>query len=110
VKKFLFIVVLLAVAQNWGRIETLFLPTPDFSAIPAGHVVLYTTEWCPYCAKARHFFRARDIPYTEYDIEKSVDAKRQYHHLGGRGVPLILVGDRVIHGYDPKGVLRALAQ
>ena len=34
-------------------------------------VELYTTSWCPWCKKARAFFRSRGIPFVEYDIEKT---------------------------------------
>ncbi|WP_198147347.1 glutaredoxin family protein [Gilvimarinus polysaccharolyticus] len=32
-------------------------------------VVMYAS-WCGYCKKARRYFRANNIPFTEYDIEK----------------------------------------
>ncbi|MBN1473031.1 MAG: glutaredoxin family protein, partial [Syntrophaceae bacterium] len=37
-------------------------------------VILYTTSWCPYCTKARNFFLSRNIPFTEYDVEKDREA------------------------------------
>jgi glutaredoxin len=63
-------------------------------------VVMYATSWCPYCAKARKYFRAHHIPYTEYDIEKDTAAKRRHQELGGGGVPLILVDKERIRGFS----------
>lgn len=54
---------------------------------------MYTTSWCPYCRQAREYFRDNGIPFVEYDIEKDAAARRRYDALGGRGVPVILVGD-----------------
>jgi glutaredoxin len=63
-------------------------------------VVMYSTSWCGYCRKARQFFDANSIAYTELDIEKSSDANYQHKKLGGRGVPLITVNEDVVNGYN----------
>ena len=70
-------------------------------------VVLYATDWCGYCKATRAFFQANDIRYVEYDIEKSSEAYKQHKKLGGRGVPLIVVGEEVIGGYN-EAALRQL--
>lgn len=72
-------------------------------------VSLYATEWCGYCKMTRAFFAANGIRYTEYDIEKSSEALKQHRKLGGNGVPLIVVGDDVIKGWN-EGALRQLLQ
>lgn len=63
-------------------------------------VVLYATTWCGYCAATREFFVANGISYTELDIEKTSAGQEGHRRLGGNGVPLIVVGDEVIHGYN----------
>lgn len=35
-----------------------------------GSILMYGTEWCADCARARHFFKEHNIPYEEHDIEK----------------------------------------
>lgn len=65
-------------------------------------VYLYTTSWCPYCTKARQFLEAANIPYIEQDIEKSTAARRQYERYNGRGVPLIVINQQAIQGFDRK--------
>lgn len=72
-------------------------------------VRLYATDWCGYCKMTRAFFAANGIQYTEYDIEKSSEALKEHHKLGGNGVPLIVVGDEVISGWN-EGALRQLLQ
>ena len=67
---------------------------------PAQPVVMYATSWCPYCAKARAHFARTGTAYTEYDIEKSADARAEFKRLGGRGVPLILVGNEKMAGFN----------
>jgi len=63
-------------------------------------VVMYATSWCPYCQQARNYFRQQGIAYTEYDIERDMDAKRRYQAFGGRGIPVIFVGKRRLNGFS----------
>ena len=63
-------------------------------------VVMYATSWCPYCAKARAYFARTGTPYVEHDIERSAAAKMEFKRLGGRGVPLILVGKDKLSGFN----------
>jgi glutaredoxin len=70
------------------------------AAKAAGPVVMYATSWCPYCAKARAYFANNGIAYMEHDIEKSVAVNAEFRRLGGRGVPLILVGTERISGFS----------
>lgn len=64
-------------------------------------VIMYSTSWCGYCAKARDWFEQHDVQYVEYDVEKSVEGATQYRQLHGRGTPLLVIGDEVIQGYSP---------
>ena len=63
-------------------------------------VIMYSTSWCGYCKKAARHFRRKNIPFKEYDIEKSKSAAKAYRKLNGRGVPLILVGKKRMTGFD----------
>jgi glutaredoxin len=65
-------------------------------------VVMYSTSWCGYCKKAASHFRKNKIPFTEYDIEKSARGARDYKRLKGRGVPIILIGDKRMNGFSAK--------
>lgn len=73
------------------------------TANSSGRVVMYATSWCPYCRKARGYFRDNGIAFTEYDIEKDARARREYDALGARGVPVILVGKKRMNGFSAAG-------
>lgn len=64
---------------------------------------MYATSWCGYCKKARSYFKEKGISYIEYDIEKNERAKRMYDLLGGKGVPVILVGKKRLNGFSVAG-------
>ena len=63
-------------------------------------VVMYSTSWCGYCRKARETFVHNNIAFKELDIEQSATAKAEYDALGGRGVPLILIDDVKVTGFN----------
>jgi len=63
-------------------------------------VVIYTTRRCGYCKKAKAWFSRKGIAYKEYDVENSNKGRRDYKKLGGRGVPIILVGEQRLNGFS----------
>jgi glutaredoxin len=71
-------------------------------------VIMYATDWCPYCRQAREHFARQGIAYREVDIEKSAAGRAEYDRLGGRGVPLILVGSRRMQGFRVESFDRLL--
>lgn len=74
-------------------------------------VVLYTTNWCPYCKKAREYFSSRGIPFTEHDIEGEAGAMERKLGLDGdKRVPTAVIGGKVVRGYAPAKYQAALEQ
>jgi len=75
---------------------------PPGRARPAPAVELYATSWCPWCKKAREFFRSRGIAFTEHDIETEAGAlERKLGVDGDRHVPTAIIGGTVVKGYAP---------
>ena len=68
----------------------------------SNQVVMYSTSWCKYCAKARRYFNKNNIDYTEVNIEQSAEARKEFDEVDGRVVPLILVGKYKITGFNQK--------
>ena len=71
-------------------------------------VVIYTTAWCPYCAKLRASLAASGIPYVEYDVEKSLQGQMGFWTLRARGIPVSAIGPKVVYGYDVARIAFAL--
>ncbi|WP_273825995.1 glutaredoxin family protein [Pseudomonas asplenii] len=109
-KKFLLILLVVVVYQNWGRIERVFHPESVVSeqTRSQARVVLYATEWCGYCKATRRFLDQKDIPFKEFDIEKDAQARKAYQALGGGGIPILDVNGTLIRGYRPDDILAAL--
>ena len=74
-------------------------------------VILYGTSWCPYCVKARDFFRSRGIDFTDYDIEKDKEAALRKKQLDTKGgVPFVIINGRSISGFSASAYERALQE
>lgn len=71
---------------------------------PGNKVDLYTTAWCGACKKAKAWFREKNIPFTEYDVEKDANAALRMRKLGGGGgVPFAVINEDAIEGFNPQG-------
>ena len=75
-------------------------PTPARARF-SGTVEMYETDWCGYCKQARNYMTSRGIPFVAYNIEQDSAAKRRHKELGGRGVPLIIIGTNRMSGFSP---------
>jgi glutaredoxin 3 len=62
--------------------------------------VIYTTEWCGYCTRAKALLDAKKIPYEEISVDGDPAFRAKLLELTGSWtVPQILIGDRPIGGY-----------
>lgn len=109
-KKTVFMVGAVVILLGWGKVHDFLTAPPDFAALHEEDVILYATSWCPNCAQTRKFLRANSIPYFEYDVDKSSEGQRQFKQLHGNGVPVLLIKNTVIRGYDPNAILTAVNQ
>lgn len=73
-------------------------------------VILLSTAWCGYCKKLRSSLHEWGVVFEEIDVETNANGQRAYELLSGRGVPILLVGDRQLHGYSPVRSRELLAE
>ncbi len=83
----------------------------ELAQITPSKVVMFATDWCGYCAAARKIFKEQGVRYTEIDIERDPEgAKFQTDKLRASGVPTIVIGNRLIHGFDEGQILAGLKE
>jgi glutaredoxin 3 len=71
-------------------------------------VVMYTTQWCPYCSRARSLLRRKGVEFTEIDIESGSGLREQMQTRSGRRtVPQIFIGNTHVGGCDDLQALEA---
>jgi glutaredoxin 3 len=65
------------------------------------NVKIYTTPTCGYCHQAKQYLKDRGVPFTEYDISRDRQAANDMVQLTGQmGVPVILVNDQPVVGFN----------
>jgi len=69
-------------------------------------VVMYASDWCGYCARARALLEAKGVAYTEIDVDLVPGARDEMMARGGGStVPQIFIDGQPVGGSDE---LRAL--
>lgn len=71
-------------------------------------VILLGTSWCDYCRQARSHLQAQGVAFADLDIETSRQALAWHRELKAQGVPVILIGDRQLSGFDPSEIDEAI--
>lgn len=64
-------------------------------------VVIYTTDWCPYCKGAKQLLQAKKVDFEEIDVTDDPARRAEMERLSQRRtVPQIFIDGRPIGGYD----------
>ncbi|TCJ16853.1 NrdH-redoxin [Rubrobacter taiwanensis] len=72
-------------------------------------VILFSTSSCPWCRRAKRYFKENRIPFREVNVEKDAEAARDIvRRTGQTGVPVIKIGQRWIVGFDRPAIEREL--
>lgn len=71
-------------------------------------VIMYSTESCPWCHKAREFLKEHNIKFVDKNVgSDSKAAQEMIKKSGQMGVPVIDVNGEIIVGFN-EGRLRSL--
>lgn len=63
-------------------------------------IIMFTTESCPYCKKAKTYLASQGASWCERDIEWSEEDAQLFKELGGKGTPLTIIGSSIIGGFQ----------
>jgi len=71
-------------------------------------VLMYTTSWCPYCARARALLASKGVLMREVDIDVEPSQRAEMiRRSGRRTVPQIFIGEHHVGGSDELHALDA---
>ena len=87
------------VVDNWTE-EIRRAPPPTQAQPGAFAVTLYVTPWCAPCKRARAHLAQKGVDFREVDVEASEENGTEFREFGGKAVPLILVGEQRMRGFD----------
>ena len=94
---------------------------------PAGHhmieqeqkpiVIIYSTDWCGYCTKAKAFMRKNNIKFIEKNPKNPKDFKELLNLAKKLGintnslnvVPIFVIKNKIIIGFNPEEILCQLS-
>lgn len=72
-------------------------------------VVVFTSPGCSWCRKVKNYLQKNRIRFKNIDISKDQQAARDIERkTGQRGVPVTLINNRPVIGFDKKKFDRLL--
>jgi glutaredoxin 3 len=64
-------------------------------------IVMYTTQYCPYCVRAKALLRHKGIEFEEIDVsEDEAVREKMIEESGRRTVPQIFINGSPVGGFD----------
>ena len=64
-------------------------------------VTIYSTPTCHFCKAAKDFFTEKGVEFTNYDVSQDAVKREEMIKMTGQlGVPVIVVGNDVMVGFD----------
>jgi len=65
-------------------------------------VKVYSTPICPWCKVAKAYLKDNDIPFIDVDVSRDRAGLREMVMMTGQhGVPVLLIGEKAMVGWNP---------
>lgn len=72
-------------------------------------VKVYSTPTCPYCVMVKEYLTSKGVTFENIDVAADKAAGEEMIKISGQmGVPVIVVGNEVIAGFDKGAINKAL--
>lgn len=73
------------------------------------NVTIYSTPTCHFCHMAKEFFKENNIAYTEHNVATDLDKRKEMFEKSGQmGVPVIVIDNDLIVGFDRPQIAQML--
>ena len=73
------------------------------------NVTIYSTPSCHFCHMAKDFFKASNVAYTEFNVAGDPEKRKEMIEKSGQmGVPVILIGDEMVIGFNKSKITQLL--
>jgi glutaredoxin 3 len=74
----------------------------------APKILMYSADWCGYCARARRLLDAKGAAYEEIDVDLVPGARQEMQARCGRStIPQIFINGQPVGGADELQALEA---
>ena len=65
------------------------------------HVVVYSSDYCPYCSRAKHLLQSKGVAFEEIKVDGKPQLRAEMTQKARRtSVPQIWIGDTHVGGCD----------
>lgn len=72
-------------------------------------IKVFSSDDCRYCRDLKAYLNRKKVPYEVFDVAKSEDYARESREISGQyGIPVTVIGDEVIVGFDTAKLDKAL--
>ena len=75
------------------------------------NIVVYSTTTWPWCFRAKEYLSKKGVSFTDYNVGADREkAKEMIQKSGQMGVPVIIIGDEIIVGFNQAKIDELLAK
>ncbi len=72
-------------------------------------ITVYSTPSCSYCRLAKDYLRKHNIPFTDYNVASDrAKADEMVRKSGQMGVPVLDINGRILVGFNPAEIEKAI--
>ncbi len=72
-------------------------------------VIIFSTPTCSYCVKAKRYLKDKGIRFKDIDVSRDMKAAQDMERrTGQRGVPVLLIDNKPVVGFDVSKINRLL--
>lgn len=72
-------------------------------------VTIYSTPSCHFCHMAKDFFKEKNVAYDDFDVAADMAKRKEMIDKSGQmGVPVIMIGDQLIVGFNKPKIVELL--
>ena len=72
-------------------------------------VTIYSTPTCHFCHMAKDFFKEKGIEFEDFNVSSDLEKRKEMVDKSGQmGVPVILIKDQIIVGFNKPKIVELL--
>ncbi|TDF92317.1 glutaredoxin family protein [Paenibacillus piri] len=80
------------------------------STASASQVIVYSSNTCTYCSKLKQYLNDQSITFEERNIDANEAYIDELQSMGVSALPVTIIGETHILGFNPTRIQKALAQ
>lgn len=64
------------------------------------NIIIYSSTSCPNCTLAKDYLKEKGFEYQEKNVSLDPEAKKELISMGYMGVPIIMIDEEVVVGFN----------